>query len=242
MFNYHNIIIYRDYYTEQWKQEIQLVQKMKCESIVKALELPDPFRALQISTPILALEFCSGGDLRKLLNKSSNCCGIEEKEVRQILKQIASGIEYLHSMKIIHRDLKPENIVLQPLPNKKTLYKLTDLGYAKQLSDSSMANSFVGTLEYLAPELFLKKKYTSAVDSWSFGLMVYEIITGRRPFLPNHSMGEILRYIEMKKSSTICIEIAEDTRSINLSDKIPRFNHISNTLKEDIEAWLKVMV
>ena len=65
------------------------------------------------------------------------------------------------------------------------VYKLIDLGYAKELDHSSVCTSFVGTLQYLAPELFLSKRYTCTVDYWSLGLVTHEIITGVRPFLPN---------------------------------------------------------
>ena len=57
------------YYNEQWKQEIEMIKRLKCESVVKALDLPDAFQTLKVDTPILAMEFCSGGDLRKVLNK-----------------------------------------------------------------------------------------------------------------------------------------------------------------------------
>jgi serine/threonine protein kinase len=108
-----------------------------------------------------------------------NCCGLSEIEVRAIVQDITSAVEYLHAFKITHRDLKPDNIVLQEVENNRVrkliifvpltinrafislqnIYKLIDLGYAKELDQSSMAASFVGTLQYLAPELFLSNKY-----------------------------------------------------------------------------------
>lgn len=216
-----------------------MMMKIECENIVKGIQLPDEFYALKINRPILAMEYCSGGDLRKTLNKPENCCGLSEKEVRQILKQISSAIIYLHDLKIIHRDLKPENIVLKPLERGEILYKLIDLGYAKQLSETTSANSFVGTLEYLAPELFLGIKYTSAVDNWSFGILAFEIITGRRPFLPNHSLVQIIDQLKNKKSKEICTEI-DSKGQMYFSEEILAINHISNKLKLDLESWLRV--
>ncbi len=61
----------------------------------------------------------------------------------------------MHNRRIIHRDFKPENIVLKQT-DERIVYKLIDLGYAKELGQSSLALSFVGTLAYLAPELFLR--------------------------------------------------------------------------------------
>lgn len=103
---------------------------------------------------------------------------MSEIEVRSIVQDITSAVEYLHAFKITHRDLKPDNIVLQEVENNRVhyyelfflwcdakilepfqnIYKLIDLGYAKELDQSSMAASFVGTLQYLAPELFLSNK------------------------------------------------------------------------------------
>jgi inhibitor of nuclear factor kappa-B kinase subunit beta len=64
------------------------------------------------------------------------------------------------------------------------IFKLIDLGYAKDLSQQSLCKTLVGTLQYLAPELFQTDKYNCTVDYWSLGLVIHECITGVRPFLP----------------------------------------------------------
>ena len=137
-----------------------------------------------------------------MLNRPENCCGLKEVEIRACLRDMTEAVAYLHTLRIIHRDLKPENIVLQNNDGQASIdylnisiltlnillqihYKLIDLGYAKELEQGSVCTSFVGTLQYLAPELFLSKRYTCTVDYWSLGLVTHEIITGVRPFLPN---------------------------------------------------------
>lgn len=62
--------------------------------------------------PLLCMEYCSGGDLRKLLKRPENVCGLREKEVRTILEHVSKAVAYLHEKSIIHRDLKPENILI----------------------------------------------------------------------------------------------------------------------------------
>lgn len=128
------------------------------------------------------MECCSGGDHLKLLNKPENCCGLKESQLLSLLSDIGSRSLYLHENKIIHRDLKPENIVLQDVSGK-IIHKIIDLGYAKVVDQGSLCTSFVGTLHYLAPELFENKPYTAAVDYRSFGTMVFKGIAGYRPFL-----------------------------------------------------------
>lgn len=63
-------------------------------------------------------------------------------------------------------------------------YKLIDLGYAKELGEASTSASLVGTLNYVAPELLWREKYSCSVDYWSLGILFYELVTGTRPFLP----------------------------------------------------------
>ena len=64
------------------------------------------------------MEFCNGGDLRQILNKSVNCCGIPEMDVLEILCDISNAVVYLHSVKVVHRDIKPENVVIHQTEQK----------------------------------------------------------------------------------------------------------------------------
>lgn len=64
------------------------------------------------------------------------------------------------------------------------IYKLIDLGYAKELGSATASASLVGTFSYVAPELFWKGKYTCSVDYWSLGIVFFEILTGYKPFAP----------------------------------------------------------
>lgn len=72
------------------------------------------------------------------------------------------------------------------------IYKLIDLGYAKEFGKTSTATSIVGTLNYLAPEILWKNNYSCSVDYWSLGILFYELMTGQRPFL--HKKEDILAW------------------------------------------------
>lgn len=89
------------------------------------------------------------------------------------------AISYLHQNNIIYRDLKPENVLI----DKDGYIKITDFGLSKQnILDNFGASSFCGTPEYLAPEIIENKGHGKAVDWWSLGAIIYEMLTGLPPF------------------------------------------------------------
>lgn len=103
-----------------------------------------------------------------------------EERTKFYAAQIVSGMEYLHSHGIIYRDLKPENLLLSADGN----IIMTDFGLSKeglQASDARTA-TFCGTPEYLAPEVIKGEDYTKAIDWWSVGTLIYEMMTGLPPF------------------------------------------------------------
>ncbi|KAF0310077.1 Inhibitor of nuclear factor kappa-B kinase subunit beta [Amphibalanus amphitrite] len=232
----------------RWKKEVEIMLKLNHRGIVSCMPLPGDFQLDPAALPRLCMEYCEGGDLRRVrqgyslyvrlcmeyceggdlrrvLLRPENCCGLPELEVRQFLSDITDALCYLHGLRIIHRDLKPENVVLQTV-HGKPLYKLIDLGYAKELDQSSVCTSFVGTLQYLAPELFLTNKYTCTADYWSLGLVAYEVVTGVRPFLPNMPPAMWMQHVSRKDPSHIAAERMEDG-VIQFRSEISVCNHIS---------------
>lgn len=239
---------------ERWTKEVEMLQSCDNPNIVGTRELPPGFLeglepANPSKLPILCMEYCSGGDLRKLLNKPESCTGLNEIQVKQILKDIGNAVQFLHLNKITHRDLKPENIVMHVVDSPgsnigtqnqtKVTYKLIDLGYAKEIDSNSVCASFVGTLQYLAPELLYSKTYSNSVDFWSFGLLAFEIICGVRPFLPHMSPVQWMPHVKKKAHENICVyETFHEV--VEYSNEIFAENHISKAFKSLIEQWLRV--
>lgn len=96
------------------------------------------------------------------------------------------AINYLHTKMIVYRDIKPENIML----DIEGHIKLVDFGLAKILKDSrDRANSFVGSYEYLAPEVITKTGHNRMVDIYAIGILAYELLVGFPPFLENGKMS-----------------------------------------------------
>ncbi|XP_006630390.1 inhibitor of nuclear factor kappa-B kinase subunit alpha isoform X1 [Lepisosteus oculatus] len=226
---------------ERWCREIQIMKKLNHPNVVTAREVPEEMTNIAFNDlPLLAMEYCSKGDLRKMLNKPENCCGLKESEVLSLLSDVGSGIQYLHENKIIHRDLKPENIVLQDVDGK-LVHKIIDLGYAKDLDQGSLCTSFVGTLQYLAPELFENKPYTVTVDYWSFGTMIFECSCGFRPFLHNLQPIQWTTKVRNKGPKDI-MAVEEMNGEVKFSTHLPYPNNLSRTMLEPLESLLQLLL
>lgn len=119
---------------------------------------------------------------------------VGEEATRVITKQILEGINYVHQLGISHRDLKPDNILI--MQDEPILVKITDFGLAKFSDNLTVMKTFCGTLAYLAPEVITGKygpsqasqansNYSSLVDIWSLGCLVYVLLTALVPFPGN---------------------------------------------------------
>uniref|UniRef100_A0A8C6WVZ6 3-phosphoinositide-dependent protein kinase 1 n=1 Tax=Neogobius melanostomus TaxID=47308 RepID=A0A8C6WVZ6_9GOBI len=124
------------------------------------------------------LSYAKNGELLKYIRKIGS---FDETCTRFYSAEIVSALEYLHKKGIIHRDLKPENILL----SEDMHIQITDFGTAKQLSSDSKqarANSFVGTAQYVSPELLTEKSACKSSDLWALGCIIYQLVAGLPPF------------------------------------------------------------
>jgi len=123
------------------------------------------------------MDYINGGELFFHLQREKK---FPEDRVRFYAAEIAAGLEYLHHAGVIYRDLKPENLLL----TNEGHIVMTDFGLSKEglVGKDDRTGTFCGTPEYLAPEVLEGKGYGKAVDWWSFGTLVYEMLTGLPPF------------------------------------------------------------
>ena len=123
-------------------------------------------------------EFMQGGDMFYHMHDGQIIIFNNEKTKFYIMELVLS-LEALHNHKMVYRDLKPENILL----DSKGHVKLTDFGLSKILDEGNdKAFTICGTPQYLAPEILLRKGYDKAVDWWSLGCVMYEMLSGKLPY------------------------------------------------------------
>jgi serine/threonine kinase 32 len=133
-----------------------------------------------------------GGDLRFHLDEKK---GFSEPVVRIMGAELASALSYLHRKNIVHRDLKPDNILMDDLGH----VHISDFNIAVQIQEGETLKSRSGTLSYIAPEVLKKESggYSTYVDYWSLGVVLYELLYGRNPFnagSEKESIKRILNY------------------------------------------------
>ncbi|KAK0526466.1 Serine/threonine-protein kinase [Tilletia horrida] len=124
----------------------------------------------------LVLAFVNGGELFHHLQREGR---FSETRSRFYAAELLCALEHLHSFNVVYRDLKPENILLDYTGH----IALCDFGLCKlDMTEDRTTNTFCGTPEYLAPELLGGEGYTKAVDWWTLGVLLYEMLTGLPPF------------------------------------------------------------
>ncbi|TNJ27569.1 Kinase, NEK [Giardia muris] len=129
-------------------------------------------------TAYLVMEWCSGTLLDEVRGRGERREPFRDEEVWRCLREMASGLAYLHERGLVHRDLKPGNVLL----SSDGRCVLGDFGLARTLGDSSRMSTLVGTFGYMAPEIHQGENYDKSVDVWALGVMGYEMCTHALPF------------------------------------------------------------
>ena len=130
------------------------------------------------------MEYVSGGDLGQFLNSfAENDIFMPVGRVLDLIKQILSGLNTLHSANppIVHRDLKPNNVLLSFNDCGDIIIKISDFGFAKEITTTVSDIDIAGTRPYMAPELF-SKNVSAKSDIYAVGVIFYQLLTNRYPY------------------------------------------------------------
>jgi serine/threonine protein kinase len=165
---------------KKFNQEIEALARIDHPGIVGVLDIgqmPD-------GKPYFVMQFVEGVTLRSLIKPG----GMELGRVARIVRQISQALTAAHDKRVYHRDLKPENIMLQSLGGGDEQVKIIDFGVARvensELATNTTEQVVVGTFSYMSPEQLMSKPVSASSDTFSLGVIVYEMVTGRRPFEP----------------------------------------------------------
>ncbi|KAK7317184.1 hypothetical protein RJT34_01194 [Clitoria ternatea] len=156
---------------KQFTSEVSLLLRLRHQNIIT-------FVAACKKPPVFCIitEYLAGGSLGKFLHQQQKLLSF--KLVLKLALDIARGMQYLHSQGILHRDLKSENLLL----GEDMCVKVADFGISCLESQCGSAKGFTGTYRWMAPEMIKEKQHTKKVDVYSFGIVLWELLTGRTPF------------------------------------------------------------
>lgn len=166
--------------------ECKILKNLKCPFIIPL------YWAFQTPNNIyMIFEFCPHGDLSKQVKEN----GLPEAVCKFYISEIILAIEYLHSLNIVYRDLKPNNVLI----DENCHLKLADFGLARENTDkSNPATTFCGSPGYLAPEILSNEGVWKPADIYSIGICLYQLLTGKLPFIEENTMKLYKSIMEKK--------------------------------------------
>uniref|UniRef100_A0A126X3B5 non-specific serine/threonine protein kinase n=1 Tax=Aulacomnium heterostichum TaxID=171832 RepID=A0A126X3B5_9BRYO len=203
--------------------------------------LPTLYASFQTATHVcLITDFCPGGELFLVLERQPKK-HFHEESARFYAAEIVLALEYLHCMGVVYRDLKPENILVtesghvqltdfdlsfmtsprvqiippvKPRKKKKRKSKLDVGGPVMFAEPVTPSNSFVGTEEYIAPEIISGQGHSAAVDWWALGILLYEMLFGRTPFRGKNRQKTFANVLEKELSFPSNIPVSPQVKML----------------------------
>ena len=187
-------------YIKEYKREVSSLVLLYHPYLVLLMgavaEVAEPFNFSIVT------EFCKGGNLFELLNKRPNI-NLSWELRKKILLEIAIGMNYLHTNNppVLHRDLKSLNILLTDKIEKSTDttdIKISDFGLSRLYQKSCILTGQLGTCYWMAPEIIVNKRYSTKVDVYSYGIIIWEVCTRKTPYscMPQE---RVQFYVSVKK-------------------------------------------
>jgi serine/threonine protein kinase len=221
---------------ENIKNEINIMLKINHENIIKLHQTITSNKYIY-----LIMDYCDGGDLYKFIKTHGK---LSEEESKKYFIQISKGLYFLYSNNLIHRDLKPHNILI----TSNNILKICDFGFVKESNQNMLYDTLCGSPIYMAPEILKYKKYDSKVDLWSMGIILFEILTSKPPFIGiNHI--DLIRVIDSTELiipndiqiSNDCIDLLKSLIVVNPENRISFDNFFKHSFFENYNFTLNIV-
>ena len=175
----------------RFKREFRALARLRHPNVIRVEAYGDIF-----GHPYIAMEFVDGDDLHTAIHNFRTVPNEERwRRCESILVDLCRALAYIHRRGLIHRDLKPSNILI----DRDGRCKLTDFGIVKDLDpalDTALSTTLVGTWAYASPEQIMGQPIDHRSDLYSLGVMLYAMLTGRRPFVARDLAG----YVELHRT------------------------------------------
>ncbi len=169
---------------DRFKNEIKLARKVSHRHVCRMYDLSEEGQTFYIS-----MEFVAGEDLKSFIRRSGH---LTELKTLDLARQIAEGLGEAHRLGVVHRDLKPQNIMI----DREGEAKIMDFGIARSLHTRGLTGTgvIIGTPEYMSPEQADARDVDERADIYSFGAILYEMVTGRVPFDGETPLSIVLKH------------------------------------------------
>ncbi|HEX8814595.1 MAG TPA: WD40 repeat domain-containing serine/threonine-protein kinase [Terriglobales bacterium] len=185
---------------ERFKREVQLARRVTHANVCRIFDLGTHQSPAGEKITFLTMELLSGETLAENLKRSGP---INLPEARQLIFEMADGLAAAHAAGVVHRDFKSANVILQPAKGSGVTVKITDFGLARaaegadvSLIGATAQQTIAGTPAYMAPEQIEGGTISPATDIYALGVVMYEMFTGRLPFVDDNPWKAALRRLK----------------------------------------------
>lgn len=179
-----------DEFVQRFEREALAASKMSHPNVVNLLDV-----GMEEDMRYIVIEYVSGRSLKEIIRESGG--GLRNEMAGQITIRILSALQHAHQNGIIHRDIKPQNILL----DKEGVIKVLDFGIARMLNDAQVQERTIGSVHYFSPEQARGDTADEKSDLYSVGVVLYEMLTGKVPFVGDTSVSVAMQHLQDKPVS-----------------------------------------
>jgi len=224
----------------RFRREAQSSAALNHPSIVSVYDTGEEMTDHGVAQPYIVMEYVAGRTLRDILREGRK---ILPERALEITSGVLSALDYSHRAGIIHRDIKPGNVMLTPSGDVKVM----DFGIARAVSDASSSMTqtaaVVGTAQYLSPEQARGETVDSRSDVYSAGCLLYELLTGRPPFIGDSPVAVAYQHVRepAMPPSNLDSDLTPDIDAIvmkSLAKRVEDRYQSAAAMRSDIERYL----